>query len=108
MAFNLLIGYDLKYPGQNYYAVRRCIESLGAAYPLQQSVYYLKTALSPSAAYSAIRTVMDLDDKLLVFEALNGVVSHHYPEGDLAVLNLAWFLPSIGLPHAAAAYLPQH
>jgi hypothetical protein len=106
MAYNLIVAYDLNYPGQNYDAVRDCIRSLGATYQFQYSLFYLKTELSPDAAHNTIRLKMDINDKLLVAEATGGVVSY-YPATDIDAVNFAWFTPDMRVLRAATAYLPQ-
>ena len=102
MSYNLIVAYDLMYPGQNYDAVRGRIMSLGLTYQFQYSLFYLKTDLDPQAAHSAIRAAMDSNDRLLVVEATGGVVSFN-PHGHIDAVNFVWFTPDMRQLQAPAA-----
>lgn len=102
MANNLIVAYDLMYPGQNYDAVRTRIMSLGEWYQFQYSLFYLKTELDPNAAHNAIRAVMDANDRLVVFEATGGIVSY-YPATDIDAVNFAWLTPNMRVIGSTAA-----
>jgi hypothetical protein len=92
MAYNLFIAYDLDTPGQNYEGVRAAIRSLGQWYQFQFSLFYVNTQKSPSEAYAAVISQMDVNDRLAVIDARAGVVS----TGDrppIDAINAIWFTP---------------
>jgi hypothetical protein len=89
MSYNLLIAYDLTQPSQNYDAVTERIKGLGPWYKLQFSLFYVKSSLGAQHAHAHVRGAMDGNDKLAVFEATIGCVSH-YPGIDIAAINEAW------------------
>lgn len=89
MAFNLLVTYDLDRPGQNYDAVRGRIESLGKWLHVQQSVYYLHTALNAQQTHSAIWQVMDSNDRLIVADVTHMVMTPVTAD-ELAAVNAVW------------------
>jgi hypothetical protein len=89
MAFNLLVTYDLDKPGQNYDGVHAKIKSLGRWYHPQLSVFYLHTALTAQEAHTAIWSVMDANDRLIVADVTFMVIVPA-PEADIAAINSVW------------------
>lgn len=89
MAFNLFVAYDLNEPGQNYDTVRDRIKSLGTWWQFQYSLFYLNTELSASEAFESIASVMDANDRLIVINALSGVVSD-WDKPPLDAINAIW------------------
>lgn len=92
MAYNLFIAYDLMQPGQNYEAVRDKIKSLGPWHQFQLSLFYVNTISSPHEAYTAIVSVMDVNDRLAVIDAKGGVVSD-WDRPPITEINSIWFAP---------------
>ena len=89
MAFNLIVAYDLHRPQQNYEAVRARIEGLGRYAHLQQSVYYLHTALSPEQVTAHIQPALDSNDKLIVAFVTRAQL-HGYGQDMIAAINGVW------------------
>jgi hypothetical protein len=89
MANNLFVAYDLIKPGQNYEAVRNKIKSLGRWYQPQYSLFYLNTAFSFAEVHTAIRTIMDPNDKLAVIDAKQAQMTP-YPQADIAAIENLW------------------
>lgn len=75
MAYNLFIAYDLVQPSQNYDAVRQRIRALGESHQYQLSLFYVHTECDPSEAFNRIAPAMDVNDRLLVINAGDGVVT---------------------------------
>lgn len=90
MAHNLFVAYDLISPGQSYDRVIKRIKELGLWHQFQRSLFYVNTSLSPNEAHAHVRAGMDPNDKLLVIDAIGGVVSPPEPGAVLAV-NQVWF-----------------
>lgn len=90
MAHNLIVAYDLIPPGQSYDAVRQRIKELGLWHQFQYSLFYVSSDLTPEQAHTYVRAVMDPNDKLLVVEAIGGVVSPPEP-GAILAINQVWF-----------------
>jgi hypothetical protein len=90
MSFNLFIAYDLDKPGQNYEAVHNRIKSLGRWYHAQQSLFYVRTELTPKQAHEAVFAVMDSNDKLMVVES-TGAWMYPAPPADVEAINRVWF-----------------
>jgi hypothetical protein len=86
---NIFVAYDLISPGQNYEAVREKIKSLGRWYQAQYSLFYLSTGFSVEQVHSAVRSVMDANDKLAVIDA-NRVQMTPYPQSDINDIASAW------------------
>jgi hypothetical protein len=64
-----VITYDLNTPGQKYNELYKAIKGLGdSAHPLD-SVWFVRTSLSTSQIYNRLKTYIDQNDWLLVFEA---------------------------------------
>lgn len=68
MAFNLFISYDLMNE-KNYPAVMEKIESLGRAFKIEFSLWYLKTDKDHNEVAKSVRSAMDTDDRLIVIDA---------------------------------------
>jgi hypothetical protein len=90
-AFNLFIAYDLMWPGQNYDAVQAKIKELGLWQQFQFSLFYVNTPLTPQQAYAHVVSAMDFNDKLIVINAVSGVVSS--PQWVADAVNRVWFSP---------------
>ena len=71
MANNLIIGYDLNAPGQNYDNVINVIKSLGGWAKLQKSLWFVSSSYSASQARDIIKGAMDKNDNVFVVDALN-------------------------------------
>ncbi|AYC33719.1 hypothetical protein D3880_15760 [Pseudomonas cavernae] len=69
MPHNLFISYDLIAPGQKYDRVAAKIKTLGNWAKVQKSFWYLSTNLSAKDAASAIWSVLDSNDSLIVVDA---------------------------------------
>jgi hypothetical protein len=91
MAYNLLVSYDLHRPQQNYEAVRARIEGLGRYAHLQQSVYYLHSALSPEQVAAHIQPALDSDDKLIVAHVTRAQLVG-YGQDVITAINGVWDL----------------
>jgi hypothetical protein len=76
-------------PGQNYDAVQMAIQSLGKYAKLQFSLYYVHTALNAREAYNFVAAAMDSNDRLVVVDAIGGVVSS--PQNVIDAINGVWF-----------------
>ena len=87
---NLFIAYDLFRPGQNYEAVRAKIEALGTWSKVQQSLYYVHTALTPQQAQARIAPALDANDKLVVIDA-KGANVVGYSDQWINAVNGVWF-----------------
>jgi len=90
MAYNLFIAYDLDKPGQNYEVVHDRIKSLGRWYHAQQSLFYVRTNLTPQQAHNAVISVMDRNDRLTVVDA-TGAWMYPAPPSDVEAINRVWF-----------------
>lgn len=62
----LLVGYDLDKPGQNYAALEKKLKSLGAYWHCLDSTWMIKTNLTAAQLRDALKTILDLNDKLMV------------------------------------------
>lgn len=89
MAYNLFIAYDLDAPGQNYDAVRDAIKNLGAWHQFQFSLFYVNTSHDPQHAFALVRAAMDGNDKLVVINAVGGVVST-WDNPPIDAINTIW------------------
>ena len=76
-------------PGQNYESVQAAIQSLGKYAKLQFSLYYVHTALNAREAHNFVAAVIDANDRLLVVDAIGGVVSS--PQWLVDSINDVWF-----------------
>lgn len=86
MPHNLIIGYDLIPPGQNYEAVQNHIKQLGPWYKLQYSLFYVHSQVDTQTAHDFIRRAMDAGDKLAVIDARDAFVSN-VPVADLVAIR---------------------
>lgn len=66
----ILITYDLDKPGQNYDAVIKKLEGMGATRVLY-STWVLNAPTTPKAAGDAVAALMDDNDRILVSEIKN-------------------------------------
>jgi len=89
LAYNLFIAYDLMSPGQNYDAVRDAIKGLGQWHQFQFSLFYVNTPHNPSAAFAIVNAAMDMDDRLVVIDAMGGVVST-WDNPPIDAINAIW------------------
>ena len=71
MANNLFISYDLNSPGQNYEKLIAAMKTLGPWAKLQQSFWYVNSALDAAAAANKLREFTDSNDYLVVVDATN-------------------------------------
>jgi len=92
MAYNLFIAYDLMQPGQNYDAVRDAIKSLGFHWQFQYSLFWVNTEHAPHAAFNIVWGAMDLNDRLCVINAFQGVVSN-WDRPPVDAINAIWSTP---------------
>ena len=89
MTYNLFIAYDLDAPGQNYDAVRDAIKDLGKWHQFQYSLFYVNTPHDPGAAFALVHAAMDSNDKLVVINAVGGVVST-WDNPPIDAINAVW------------------
>jgi hypothetical protein len=89
VAYNLFIAYDLDAPGQNYDAVRDAIKDLGKWHQFQFSLFYVNTPHSAQDAFALVRAAMDNNDKLVVINAVGGVVST-WDNPPIDAINTVW------------------
>lgn len=67
-----IISYDLDEPGQEYEQVKKIIESFGGAYiKIQESVWLVRTSLSPEDMCTQLQQAMDKNDSLFICELIN-------------------------------------
>lgn len=92
MAYNLFVAYDLMAPGQNYEAVRDKIKQLGQYWQFQFSLFYVHTELSPTQAYAHIVAAMDVNDRLAVINAHDGIVTN-WDHPPIDAINTIWSAP---------------
>ena len=64
----LLIGYDLKKPGQEYPDLYERLQALGLWWHHLDSTWLLRTELSAIQVRDRLRQVLDANDKLLVID----------------------------------------
>lgn len=89
MTYNLFIAYDLDAPGQNYDAVRDAIKDLGKWHQFQYSLFYVNTPHDPHTAFALVHAAMDSNDKLVVINAVGGVVST-WDNPPIDAINAVW------------------
>lgn len=89
MSYNLFIAYDLDAPGQNYDAVRDAIKNLGLWHQFQFSLFYVNTPHDPQHTFALVRAAMDANDKLVVINAVGGVVST-WDNPPIDAINTIW------------------
>lgn len=89
MAYNLFIAYDLNAPGQNYDAVRDAIKDLGQWHQFQFSLFYVNAPYDPQEAFRLVNAVMDINDRLVVINAVGGVVST-WDNPPIDAINAIW------------------
>ncbi len=68
MSHNLFISYDLIAPGQKYDRVATKIKTLGNWAKVQKSFWYLSSNVSAKDAATAIWSVLDSNDSLIVVD----------------------------------------
>lgn len=89
MSYNLFIAYDLNEPGQNYDAVRDAIKDLSKWHQFQFSLFYVNTTHDAATAFSLVHAAMDMNDKLVVINAVGGVVST-WDNPPIDAINAVW------------------
>lgn len=89
MSYNLFIAYDLDAPGQNYDAVRDAIKALGQWHQFQFSLFYVNTPHTPEEAFALVHAEQDANDKLVVINAVAGVVST-WDNPPIDAINAIW------------------
>lgn len=67
---HLLITYDLKAPGKDYAPLINMIKTIGSGTwaHIQDSVWYVKTSLTPDEVVRRLRICTDVNDILFVAE----------------------------------------
>lgn len=68
----LLVGYDLKSPGQNYAALIAALKSYGTWWHHLDSTWLIRTTESTSAVRNALVVHLDPNDELLVVDVTGG------------------------------------
>ena len=88
-SYNLFIAYDLNSPGQNYDVVRDAIKGLGSWHQFQFSLFYVNTPHDAASAFALVNAAMDPNDRLVVINAVGGVVST-WDNPPIDAINAIW------------------
>jgi CRISPR-associated endonuclease Cas2 len=70
------VSYDLNTPGQNYPAIQKRLEQLGAK-RIQYSHWMLKSSMTASQLRDDLRLHIDTNDRLLVVDVTNAPMAWH-------------------------------
>lgn len=76
----ILIGYDLKQPGQEYEKLHKKIEELGAWWHYLDSTYIVVCAKTPQQVFDHIQPALDSSSSVLVLNVSNDAYAGWLPE----------------------------
>ena len=64
----LLVGYDLNQPGQDYTSLIETLKKVGAWWHYLDSMWLVKTSLTPIELRDKLSAVLDSSDELVVLD----------------------------------------
>lgn len=87
--FNYFIAYDLN-KIKDYNNLIKQIQLLGTAYPVQKSLWYLKSAATQEQIFNHLQAYTDWDDALIIIHAHNAT-SKNAICGEQVMVNMWHF-----------------
>lgn len=88
---NLFISYDLYREGQNYDAVAKAIQAMGAAIKAHKSVWYVRSSLTAEQAVKRLQLVIDANDQVMAIDATNNAAYwNKLPPGVAEFIQRQW------------------
>lgn len=89
---NLFVSYDLYKVGQDYTAIAKAIQSLGAAVKVQQSFWLVKSIKTAEEARELLLRSIDRNDSLIVIDATsNSAAWYGIPEPVSSFISTKWY-----------------